>query len=96
MKEKPNPMQMDPQGNLFVHALANFPRDVSLLSSYTTVRDADGNALGISQGVYNHHVSIPDLDVKGRSVLSCANKSAVADFPVASIGGVGEDGYETF
>jgi hypothetical protein len=87
---------MDPQGNFFSHAIADFPRAVSLLSSYTSIRDANGNTLGIAQGVYNHHISIPDLDTRAEAVLSCTNKKAMADFALSSIAGVGEDGYEPF
>jgi hypothetical protein len=92
LKEKPNPMQMDPQGNLFYHSIAQFPKDISLLTTHTDIRDAAGNVLGISQGVYNHHVSMPDLSRPADSILACPTKNQQADMALNSIAGVGEDG----
>jgi hypothetical protein len=85
-------MQMDPQGNLFYHSIVNFPKDISILTTRTDIRDVNGNILGISQGVYNHHVSIPDLSRPASPILACPNKTEQADMALNSIAGVGEDG----
>jgi hypothetical protein len=82
---------MDPSGNVFFHKITNFPREITILNTHTSVRDANGNVLGISQGVYNHHISVPDLDRKSQPLLVCSNNVS-ADMPVNSFAGVGEDG----
>jgi hypothetical protein len=82
---------MDPSGNVFTHRIVDIKRDVSLLKSRTSVRDANGNELGISQGVYNHHISIPNLNRPAKALLACPRKGN-ADTPLNSFAGVGEDG----
>jgi hypothetical protein len=85
-------MQMDPAGNVFSMRIANITRDVTLLKTRTSVRDADGNELGISQGVYNHHITIPNLNRPAKALLACPARNMPADMPVNSFAGVGEDG----
>jgi hypothetical protein len=91
-KSKQGIMQMDPSGNVFTHRIANITRDVTLLKSRTSVRDRDGNELGIAQGVYNHHISIPNMNRLAKALLACPKRGAAADMPVNSFAGVGEDG----
>jgi hypothetical protein len=84
--------QMDPSGNLFTQRIVNITRDVTLLKTRTSVRDINGNELGISQGVYNHHISIPNLNRPAKALLACPKRGIMADMPVNSFAGVGEDG----
>jgi hypothetical protein len=92
IKGKKNMMQMDPSGNVFNHRIANITRDVTLLKSRTSVRDAAGNELGIAQGVYNHHISIPNMNRPAKALLACPKRGMMADMPINSFAGVGEDG----
>lgn len=84
-------MQMDPGGNVFYNRLTDFPKDISLLRTSTTIRDASGTKLGISHGIYNHHISVQDAGKTAEPLLSCPNGKS-ATLPVSSIAGVGEDG----
>jgi hypothetical protein len=86
---------MDPQSNIFNLQASKIPRDITLLRTSTNIRDADGNVLGISQGVYNHHITVQDLSRPAEALLSCPNKKN-ADLPSSSIAGVGEDGLVIF
>jgi hypothetical protein len=88
-------ISMDPQSNMFSHSVPDFPKNISLLISRTALRDADGNYMGISRGVYNHHISMPNMNKFPVPFLACPAGSGISglgDMPVPSVAGVGEDG----
>jgi hypothetical protein len=86
---------MDPQSNVFFHTIKDFPRNVTLLISQASLRNLDGDYMGIGEGIYNHHISMQNINKRALPFLACPPGSGfpgVGDMPVTSVAGVGEDG----
>jgi hypothetical protein len=82
---------MDPAGNLFYFRVDKIPKGVGLLSTETTVKNKAGKTLGISDGIYNHHIAILDLTKPLEKLISCPGKGPIEDLPAPVFAGVGED-----
>jgi hypothetical protein len=91
MTEPRGKQQMDPQGNVFTLRIDDIPKDVGLLSTRTIVLSKDGKELGISDGVYNHHIAILNLSKDKEKLIACPGGEPIYDLPYSVFAGVGED-----
>jgi hypothetical protein len=69
---------MDPAGTSWFQLADGIPRDITVLKTNTTVVYEDGTRADISNGVYDHHTFMVDVDRQNPKWYSCGGK-AVSD-----------------
>jgi hypothetical protein len=74
-----NSPSMDPHGTSFNNLAGDdFPRDVTVLQSQSTLLNEDFTKSDIGQGIYNHHNVFFDVSKPMEAVLTCGNEEPKA------------------
>jgi hypothetical protein len=71
--------------------LQGFPEDITILSTTTTLQYLNGTEAVVSNGVYNHHVGIADVNRPPVLIIKCPDGKAEPSVEVSMFAGVGED-----
>jgi hypothetical protein len=75
---------MDPAGTGFNYLAADFPRDITMLSSFIKLVFDDNTSADANQGVYNHHLAIADLNKVAPAMVECNRKAIGKEDQAAS------------
>jgi hypothetical protein len=65
---------MDPAGTSWSYLAEGIPRDITILKTNTTVVYVDGSKADISNGIYDHHTFMTNIDKPLPSWYSCGDK----------------------
>ena len=64
---------MDPGGTAYNYIVADFPKDVAILTTSSQLVYEDGAKAELDTGVYNHHQYFADIDRQQPSIVQCPN-----------------------
>ena len=70
-------MSMDPAGTSWSYIADEIPRDITILKTNTTIVYADGNKADVSNGLYDHHTFMTNIDKPLPSWYSCGSKKTL-------------------
>ena len=94
-----NSKSLDPMGTGYSYmAGADFPRDVTLLQTFSNVFDESGKKIDVKDGLYNHHNVFFDFSASAPTMVGCEGKAAVGKTITTSIfmAGATEEGNTRF
>ena len=82
---------MDPHGRTLNGILRGFPENITVLSTLTTLMYDNGTEAMVSNGVYNHHVAMADVQRSPVLIIKCPNGKPEPSVEISLFAGVGED-----
>jgi hypothetical protein len=89
---------MDPFGTSYSYMAADdFPRDVTILRTYSEAVDEHGKKVDVIDGLYNHHNVFFDFSANPKAMVSCDGKTPKGVITAnVFIGGATEEGDEKY
>ncbi|KAF1983078.1 hypothetical protein K402DRAFT_424087 [Aulographum hederae CBS 113979] len=90
-----NPARMDPDGNEFSYIAEGFPKDVTILTTNSTLEYSNGTEADVNNGVYNHHFLFANQNKQAVNPIGCSNGNTSSGLPMSVIGGASEANRNT-